>query len=138
NVNGTYQVKGRRLAASGQPLGPVFSVAPSRRLELFPDVAMAAGGSFVVTYATSYSGQTASGGQAQLGDAYAVLFHADGARLRTLTVARSTPNDFVNRTSLAASANGRFVVAVDRSMIDIAANGTVSPRGNSVVAQSYS
>ena len=93
-------IKGQRFFANGNKNGGVIAIANSTSREFDADVAMAAGGNFVVSYTVQVGSQQ---------DVHARRFAANGSFLSTIVVANSLRNE--NAASIAMSANGHFSIA---------------------------
>jgi hypothetical protein len=127
-----YEVYARVFDASGQPLGPAFSVntyTPNRQLQ--PAVAMDADGDFVVVW-SSYGQDGSDYG------VYAQRFDANGVRRGSEFRVNNTTTHVQRHANVACDADGDFVITWESDSFDADGRGVAAriynsdgqPRGN--------
>lgn len=120
-VNGIFA---RRFLANGTPRSNVFAVAlPQKNLQQFgPDVSSDARGNFIVTYNTS-----SNNGDFGFGKVYAISYNGAGKHLQTITVTSGGGDQNIPvASSIAESADGRFVVGVVATTLTAGLSGTMT------------
>jgi len=98
---GDKDVRAQRFDLNGKPVGSMFRVAYTPKTEFAPSVAMAANGSFVVSYSYQFSSSDT--------DILARRYDANANLVQSITVSNSSRSEYDSQAAI--TPDGRFGIA---------------------------